>query len=89
VYYKLRNQVDPQHDYRIQKDLHRTFPDHPLFDAPTKYGQVALRNILTAYSAYDSEVGYCQGMGFIAAILIMHMRTEEIAFWAFVAVMYK
>lgn len=49
-------------------------------------GQAALRRVLCAYSYYDREVGYCQGMNFIAAMFITIM-TEEEAFWMLVAVM--
>jgi hypothetical protein len=31
-------------------------------------GQASLRRVLRAYSAYDTEIGYCQGMNFIAAV---------------------
>ena len=27
-----------------------------------------------AYSVYDDEVGYCQGMSFLAAVLLLHVR---------------
>ncbi|EFA85690.1 ankyrin repeat-containing protein [Heterostelium album PN500] len=39
-----------------------------------------------AYSIYDQEVGYCQGMSGIASILLMYM-TEEEAFWSLVSLM--
>lgn len=32
------------------------------------------------------QVGYVQGMGFIVAMLLLHMP-EEMAFWTFVAIM--
>lgn len=72
----------------ISKDLHRTFPNHALFKDTEGTGQTGLLNILTAYAAYDSEVGYCQGMGFIVGILLMHMESEELAFWTFVQIMH-
>ena len=50
------------------------------------YGQGALRRVLRAYSAYDREVGYCQGMNFIAAMFLTFL-TEEEAFWLLVVVM--
>ena len=40
-------------------------------------GQTALFNTLKAYSVYDKRVGYCQGMGFIIALLLLYM-TEEV-----------
>lgn len=54
--------------------------------ATTQSGQAALRRVLRAYSYYDSEVGYCQGMNFIAGMFLTLM-TEEEAFWLLVSVM--
>lgn len=48
-----------------------------------KGGQASLRRVLRAYSLYDTDVGYCQGMNFIAATLITFMEEEE-AFWMLV-----
>ena len=31
---------------------------------------------------YNTEVGYCQGMSQIAAILLMYLNDEEDVFWA-------
>ena len=45
-------------------------------------------NVLKAYSAYDSETSYCQGMNFIAAMLLNHIPDEEDAFWCLVFVMF-
>lgn len=46
-------------------------------------GLAALRRVLRAYSYYDREVGYCQGMNFIAGMFLTFM-TEEEAFWMLV-----
>ena len=32
--------------------------------------------MLAAYSMYNTEVGYCQGMSQIAALLLMYMNEE-------------
>jgi len=40
--------------------------------------QQALFHVLAAYSMYNTEVGYCQGMSQIAAILLMYLN-EEVA----------
>ena len=40
-------------------------------------GQGALRRVLRAYSLYDTEVGYCQGMNFIAAMFLTFLSEEE------------
>jgi len=44
--------------------------------------QKALFHVLAAYSMYNTEVGYCQGMSQIAALLLMYLIEEEDAFWA-------
>ena len=49
-------------------------------------GQASLRRVLKAYSVYDREVGYCQGMNFIAGMFLTIMPEEE-AFWLLVSVM--
>ena len=46
-------------------------------------GQASLRRVLRAYSCYDREVGYCQGMNFIAGMFLTFMSEEE-AFWLLV-----
>lgn len=38
--------------------------------------QQALFNVLCAYSLYDEDVGYCQGMSEVAALLLMFMNEE-------------
>ncbi|MBA0703963.1 hypothetical protein Golax_016254, partial [Gossypium laxum] len=60
-------------------DLPRTFPGHPWLDTPQ--GHAALRRVLVGYSFRDSDVGYCQGLNYVAALLLLVMKTEEDAFW--------
>ena len=55
----------------------RTFPSHPYFASQLGHGQLCLFNILKAYSVLDEEVGYCQGLSFVAGILLMHMKEKE------------
>ncbi|XP_044801928.1 TBC1 domain family member 1 isoform X5 [Bubalus bubalis] len=55
----------------------RTFPTHPYYSAQLGAGQLSLYNILKAYSLLDQEVGYCQGLSFVAGILLLHMGEEE------------
>lgn len=64
---------------QIDHDLARTFPSHPWLDSSD--GQAALRRVLVAYSLRDSHVGYCQGMNFVAGLLLLVMRRDEDAFW--------
>jgi hypothetical protein len=53
---------------QIKNDLHRTFPDLNYFMRDSA-GAQSLENILTAVSCYDPQVGYVQGMNFIAAAI--------------------
>ena len=71
---------------QIELDLARTFPGHRFFE--TAAGQAQLRQVLVAYSLRNPRVGYVQGMGFIAALLLLFMGPEP-AFWCFVAVIER
>ncbi|KAJ8898786.1 hypothetical protein K2173_006318 [Erythroxylum novogranatense] len=64
---------------QIDHDLPRTFPGHQWLD--TSEGHAALRRVLVGYSFRDSDVGYCQGLNYVAALLLLVMKTEEDAFW--------
>uniref|UniRef100_A0A915NWP7 Rab-GAP TBC domain-containing protein n=1 Tax=Meloidogyne floridensis TaxID=298350 RepID=A0A915NWP7_9BILA len=72
----------------ILRDIHRTFPAHEYFtEENDKGGQKALYRISKAYSLYDDEVGYCQGLSFLAAALLLHMPEEQ-AFCVLVRIMF-
>ncbi|XP_048852048.1 TBC1 domain family member 1 isoform X3 [Brienomyrus brachyistius] len=65
------------HQHAILVDLGRTFPTHPYFSAQLGAGQLSLYNLLKAYSLLDPEVGYCQGLSFVAGVLLLHMDERE------------
>uniref|UniRef100_A0A6Q2Z7X9 TBC1 domain family member 4 n=1 Tax=Esox lucius TaxID=8010 RepID=A0A6Q2Z7X9_ESOLU len=75
-YKELLKQLTSQ-QHAILIDLGRTFPTHPYFQAQLGAGQLSLYNLLKAYSLLDPEVGYCQGLSFIAGVLLLHMGEEE------------
>ena len=58
----------------IQKDLNRT-KTSPRIE--TKEGQEELRRVLLAVAYCLPEIGYCQGMNFIASCLIALADSEE------------
>jgi len=62
----------------IKRDLDRTFPKNILL--MQQEGRTTLFNVLKASAVYNTEVGYCQGMGFVTGLLLMYMGEED-AFW--------
>lgn len=81
------------HEKAIARDLGRTFPHHAFFNDGQGVGQESLFNVLKAYSLYvthaanscsltfqfrfDPECGYCQGLPFIVAPLLLVCPDEE------------
>ncbi|XP_019375362.1 PREDICTED: USP6 N-terminal-like protein [Gavialis gangeticus] len=66
---------------QIDLDVNRTFRNHIMFRDRYGVKQQELFHVLSAYSVYNTEVSYCQGMSQIAAILLMYLNEED-AFWA-------
>uniref|UniRef100_A0A915LEL7 Rab-GAP TBC domain-containing protein n=1 Tax=Romanomermis culicivorax TaxID=13658 RepID=A0A915LEL7_ROMCU len=33
--------------------------------------------VLKAYAVFDQEIGYCQGLSFVAGMLLLHMEEKE------------
>eukprot|EP00759_Apiculatamorpha_spiralis_P004372 PhF_6_TR12599/c0_g1_i2/m.19863 len=77
--------VGPRETHRevtfgLGTDLHRTFGHIRYFhDGPLLQ---TLQDVITAYCLYRPDVGYVQGMSYIAAVLVLHMDavTSFIAF---------
>ncbi|THV06821.1 RabGAP/TBC [Dendrothele bispora CBS 962.96] len=76
TYLKLLKESSP-HEKAILRDLGRTFPHHDFFSDGQGIGQENLYNVLKAYSLYDTQVGYCQGLPFVVAVLLLNMPDEE------------
>ncbi|OAD01473.1 hypothetical protein MUCCIDRAFT_16135, partial [Mucor lusitanicus CBS 277.49] len=83
LYRQLKNERSP-FEKLIQRDVSRTFPNSDMFGQES--GQRALERVLRAYSLYDADVGYCQGLAFLVGPLLLHM-SEEDAFCVFVRLM--
>jgi hypothetical protein len=61
---------------QISIDIDRTFPNHIMFQSGSQY-QLSLFYILAAYSQYNASVGYCQGMAYIVALILMYIQDNE------------
>lgn len=55
----------------------------------TAAGKLSLQRVLRAYAVYDTEVGYCQGMNFLAGLLLTYMPNEACAFGGLVVLMQE
>eukprot|EP00922_Rhytidocystis_sp_ex-Travisia-forbesii_P050861 GHVS01075548.1.p1 GENE.GHVS01075548.1~~GHVS01075548.1.p1 ORF type:complete len:175 (+),score=17.06 GHVS01075548.1:370-894(+) len=73
-------EVEPDIVNQIEVDLGRTFPSNKMYD---KTGLDRLRRVLNAFAAFKPQIGYCQSMNFLAAMLLLFMD-EELAFWCLV-----
>ncbi|PRP84863.1 hypothetical protein PROFUN_07517 [Planoprotostelium fungivorum] len=71
---------------QINADVPRTFPSHPFFR--DQKGQDQLRNILMAFSVLKGDIGYCQGLNYLAGVILLHME-EEKTLWMLMQLMKK
>lgn len=60
--YNSKNEFDRVTVESIEIDLPRTFPNNIYFG---QY-QRSLANVLNSYAHYNKDVGYCQGLNYIA-----------------------
>ncbi|CAG5119981.1 unnamed protein product [Candidula unifasciata] len=75
--------TDPAVAEAISLDIHRTFPENVYFSQLSDPNslQRPLQNILEAISLSNPHIGYCQGMNFVAGLLLLIVKSEEKAFW--------
>ena len=66
----------------------RTFPTNTFFNTMEAEGTLRLRRVLQAVAWTIPSVGYCQGMGMVAGVLLMVMEEDE-AFWTMRALLTK
>merc|ERR1719320_57495 len=77
-----REHADREAESVIMKDLKRIYPNRKA----SRGHEEEVRSVLEAYACYDREIGYCQGMGYLATLFLIYL-SEEDAFWILAAVM--
>lgn len=79
---KAKFSVSAQIASEIERDLHRTFPNHPHFSGQMSLGVRALRRVLLAFAQHNADVGYCQALNYVCGLLLIaNSFEEEPTFW--------
>ena len=72
-----KEEIDPDTELTIIKDLDRTFPSCQLFKDKYGMGQRKLFKVLSSYSKFNKDIGYVQGMGYLVAIFLIYMDEQS------------
>lgn len=72
------SKLSPGVQGEIWRDVSRTLPTHPFFAEEVGIGQVMLGRILSGIAGACPDVGYCQGMNYLAAAMILGRLPAEI-----------
>mmetsp|Transcript_29042 Transcript_29042/g.28731 ORF Transcript_29042/g.28731 Transcript_29042/m.28731 type:complete len:172 (+) Transcript_29042:366-881(+) len=67
----------------IDMDVSRCYQNHPHI-----IPQV-LKNLLKTYAYYNPEIGYCQGMNYIAGTLYIQIQDEEATFRSLISLVKR
>ena len=79
--------VDEKTEKTISLDIRRTLRREAVFEEEGGAGHVQLQHLLRVHCHLDAELGYCQGMSFIAGVCMCVGLREYDAFRAFSALM--
>jgi len=71
----------------VKQDLCRTFPFSDFYKDELNLAR--LGNVIVSYAALNREVGYCQGMNFLAGLLLQLSDSEQETFWMLTLVMVR
>lgn len=85
-YFKERAAQECVCESQIWLDIPRTFPTHRKLQKGAA-GCDDMRDVLVAYANHNTTLGYCQGMSYVAGMLLVTFESVEDAFWTFLALM--
>ncbi|ORX86641.1 RabGAP/TBC [Basidiobolus meristosporus CBS 931.73] len=68
--------LESRDETQIDLDIPRTLQDNIMFKQRYGLGQKMLFSVLTSFSNYDPEVGYCQGMASLASTLLAYISEK-------------
>ncbi|KAI5694131.1 hypothetical protein M8J76_009857 [Diaphorina citri] len=87
--FMLNNKIlDPDIGETIRTDLPRTFPENIFFRNSLEHQQ-QLSRILKVFALDEKNIGYCQGLNYIAALILLVTKHEENTYWIFRSVINK
>ena len=87
LYQKLLSFENREAEKQIEKDVERTMSELGLWREDHQGGNNKMFNVLKAYANYDNEVGYVQGINYLAGILLFYISDEEKVFWSLLQLM--
>lgn len=81
---QFKNPAKMKYDCEIEKDLKRTFPNQRAFQEASNLQM--LRRILNVLCLQnEDQIGYVQGMNFVAAMFMVGLKMhEEASFWGLI-----
>lgn len=69
-----KKSLDPIIEISIEKDLDRTYPDLAYFQGD---GRRSLEELLKVFALSESEIGYVQGLNFVAGLCLLVMNGDS------------
>jgi hypothetical protein len=61
----------------ITNDIHRTFPEHGIYNDTNSKEYNELLNVLLTFACFRPDIGYIQGMSYIAALLLQYLSEAD------------